>query len=220
MKRLTLHVTFPEPVTPLQRFIDDSPAVERFAVRKAMGATGEDDLVYYLTQFWGDPDAYEAFGAAARVHRYDLFDGPEGSFIVYSLEEVDPANDLLVSALHEVGVFFDLPTVYPVADGAVRLHFIGDHAGLQTVLERYPEAVDVTVERLATYAVSGDRPGLAGALTARQREAIDAAMSVGYYDVPRTGNLAAVSERLDCSTGAASQVLRRAESTVMAEVAG
>ncbi|QCC50446.1 helix-turn-helix domain-containing protein [Halapricum salinum] len=52
-------------------------------------------------------------------------------------------------------------------------------------------------------------------LTDRQREAVEAAREVGYYEVPRTGDIETVARELDCAVSTASTLLRRAESRLV-----
>lgn len=55
-------------------------------------------------------------------------------------------------------------------------------------------------------------------MTGRQFEAVRAAVDAGSYRAPREAGLAAVADRLDCATGTAGELLRRAERTVMANL--
>jgi predicted DNA binding protein len=72
-----------------------------------------------------------------------------------------------------------------------------------------PAAVSVDVNRIGEY----DAPPTSarGDLTDREYEAVSAAFAVGYYDVPRSGSLRAVADRLDCAPGTVSEHLRKAE---------
>ena len=55
-------------------------------------------------------------------------------------------------------------------------------------------------------------------LTPRQFEAISEAVECGYYHEPRDASLETVASRLDCSSGTAGELLRRAERTIMADI--
>ncbi|MFC6975764.1 helix-turn-helix domain-containing protein [Halomicroarcula sp. GCM10025709] len=52
-------------------------------------------------------------------------------------------------------------------------------------------------------------------LSDRQREAVEAALSLGYYDIPRTATHEAVADALDCAPSTAAEHLRKAESRVL-----
>lgn len=56
-------------------------------------------------------------------------------------------------------------------------------------------------------------------LTAKQRESIALAVDAGYYDTPRRASLDDLCEELEISKSAASQRLRKAESTIVKRVA-
>lgn len=110
-----------------------------------------------------------------------------------------------------------LMTVPPVEwgeDGSSTFTIIGTEADVGAAVEEVPEGVDVRVER-----VGGDRVTPAdarGALSTRQREAVEAGLAAGYYEVPREATVADVAARLDCSPSTAGEHLQRAESTVLA----
>lgn len=89
---------------------------------------------------------------------------------------------------------------------------LGD-AGDQTVaLDEIPEGVTIDVTYVGEFAASvGDR------LSRRQREAVAAAWDVGYYEVPREADVDAVAAELDCALSTASELLRRAESRLVAD---
>ncbi|NEU57192.1 helix-turn-helix domain-containing protein [Halorussus sp. MSC15.2] len=51
--------------------------------------------------------------------------------------------------------------------------------------------------------------------TERQQEAVETAVAVGYYDVPRTATHEDVAAELACAPSTASEHLRKAESKVL-----
>jgi len=57
-------------------------------------------------------------------------------------------------------------------------------------------------------------------LTFRQREVIELAYKLGYYDIPRRITLEELSEILDISPRAVSEILRRAEKKILERVLG
>jgi predicted DNA binding protein len=93
---------------------------------------------------------------------------------------------------------------------------VGDGSDIQSVLDGVPGEIDVTVNEIGSY----DRRGgtLAGVLSDRQLQAINAALELGYYEVPRAGSLADVAAALDCAESTASQLLRRAERDIFSRV--
>ena len=82
----------------------------------------------------------------------------------------------------------------------------------------------VRLDRLSTS--SGDDPGgrslelAADAVTDKQREAVRAAVSAGYYETPRDADLADLATELGVSRSAVSQRLAAVEAKLVAELAG
>ena len=78
--------------------------------------------------------------------------------------------------------------------------------------------LDVTVEEVGDY----DRrhATVASDVTDRQFEAVSAAVEVGYYAVPREAGLGDVAGELGCAESTASNLLRKAEASVMRRVVG
>lgn len=119
------------------------------------------------------------------------------------------------------GAFADraLVVVPPVRfddDAVLGMTLVGEGGDVQAVLDGMPSDVELTVDRIGPV----DRPGgpLAGALTARQLEAVTTAFDQGYYEVPRRADLAGVADTMGCAESTASQVLRRAERGLVAAV--
>ncbi len=52
-------------------------------------------------------------------------------------------------------------------------------------------------------------------MTERQREALEAALSVGYYEVPREADHEAVADAIDCAPSTAAEHLRRGEANAL-----
>jgi predicted DNA binding protein len=114
---------------------------------------------------------------------------------------------------HEV--FFDFP-IGSTADGRLRVVMIGETSEvLRTALADLPPALDVTVERIGPYPDGGE---LVSLLTDRQREVLDVALDLGYYDVPRGATHRDVAERLGLSVGTVSEHLQKIESRVFETV--
>jgi predicted DNA binding protein len=57
-------------------------------------------------------------------------------------------------------------------------------------------------------------------LTERQREALTAAVTHGYYDIPREADHEDVAAAMDCAPSTASEHLRKAEAMVMTSLFG
>ncbi|MEF8813524.1 MAG: helix-turn-helix domain-containing protein [Halovenus sp.] len=62
-------------------------------------------------------------------------------------------------------------------------------------------------------------PGLdESRLSNRQREAVEVALELGYYETPRTANQEDVAEAMGCATSTAAEHLQKAESKILRAV--
>ena len=147
---------------------------------------------------------------------WELSPCPDESFYLYVREQLRGRDQELVGAFTQPGLVGVLPVEYR-ADGTVRLTVVGPAERLQAAVEETPEGMDVEVLEVGEYGARG--LGAGSDLTERQYEAVVAAVDVGYYETPRAGTTEEVGERIDCAPGTAAELLRRAERTVMAEVA-
>jgi hypothetical protein len=104
-----------------------------------------------------------------------------------------------------------LPPVSFLGDGSAAFDAVGERDRLSALHDTLADYVDVTIEAVRDF----HRDGAPAALTARQREALEVAAAVGYYEVPREGSVADVAARLDCSRSTAGELLRKAEARVV-----
>lgn len=103
-------------------------------------------------------------------------------------------------------------------DGTVTFSMFGPGEMIQAAIDTVPNPVSVTVEEIS--GLQAMPQTVASALTDRQREAVEAAIEVGYYDVPRTGSQDDVATRLDCAPSTAAEHLRKIESKVLRSLFG
>jgi hypothetical protein len=116
------------------------------------------------------------------------------------------------SELLSVGAHDGLLPVSPVRyhrDGSFSFRVLGTVETLQAAVEALPEAVETRIERVGGYDFG--RPPLPPEFPPRQREALDVAFEVGYYDVPREATRDDIAERMGCAPSTASEHLQKAE---------
>ena len=165
----------------------------------------------------GSPvEPYEAaLRGTEEVIDYELSRRDDDSFYLYVRGEHTDADDRLVEAFSRQGLVLMMPIEFR-ADGTMRLTVIGPGDTVQRALDELPPEFDVDVRSIgeydARYFVTG------GDLTDRQYEAVEAAVECGYYEEPRRGSVSDVAAELGCAPGTAAEHLRRAESSVMADL--
>lgn len=216
MKHLRLTLEFGDAVIhPVHEFIDHSDAVERdVLLHGTVAAGGTDTFLFYVE---GDRDTYEAaLDAADRVRDHRVTPVDDGSFYVFVRDDSDPVDDLLHETFSRPGLVL-VPPVEFGERGRATLSLVGEPGALRDAVERVPESVGVTVERVGDY--EGYQATFDPALTDRQAEAVAAAVDLGYYDDPRRATVEDVGGALDCAPTTAAEHLRKAERAVMREVA-
>ncbi|RQG90491.1 helix-turn-helix domain-containing protein [Natrarchaeobius chitinivorans] len=145
------------------------------------------------------------------VTDYALTPDDGGSFYAYVRDSTTEPVREMFGPIQRCPAVVLPPVEY--ADGTVSYAVFGPPDEIQGALERFPPQIDVTVS-----AVSG-LSALAGtvesSVTDRQREALETALEVGYYEVPREANHEAVAEEIGCAPSTAAEHLRRGEANVL-----
>jgi predicted DNA binding protein len=106
-----------------------------------------------------------------------------------------------------------LPPVTFLETGTVRFEAVGETASLGAFHDRLSELGDAAIDRVHEF----ERHRAPVDLTERQRQALEAADDVGYYEIPRTGSIDDVAAALDCASSTAGELLRKAEATVVSD---
>jgi hypothetical protein len=161
----------------------------------------------------GDPDPLAAALAdAPAVRAFDVDDEvgtPDRFFLFVHTDGGDPLSKLLAIADRHA-LLLQRPITYP-ADGA-RVTVTGTATAIREAVGALPEEVVAEVDRVGAFDPDGS---VLARLTDRQRAAIEAAVEMGYYEVPRRATCGDVADRLDRSTSSTNELLRRAEANLL-----
>lgn len=103
------------------------------------------------------------------------------------------------------------PVVY--GDGGVTARLVGAAETITDIVETLPDAVDLEVHEVGERRLAAS--SIAAVLSDRQREAVLAALDLGYYDQPRQATHEDVAEALDCAPSTASEHLHKAEAKLV-----
>lgn len=98
---------------------------------------------------------------------------------------------------------------------AFRVVEVGREKDLRKLINETRDKIDVEVEQVGSYE---PLPYHRHELTERQREVVETAIELGYYESPRKATYEDIAVDLDCSPSAVGQHLRRAEAKVMSTV--
>ncbi|MFC7135880.1 helix-turn-helix domain-containing protein [Halobaculum litoreum] len=212
MKHVRLSITaggHESAIHPMYGLLTGAPFVERATALQWNRTDGTLGVLHYVE---GDAAAFdEAVGALDAVVEHALAPVDDGAFYAYVRDDtVGPVADLF-APLAAAGLVVVPPIRYR-RDGAVELSVFGPSDAVGALVDALDPPVEVTVERV------GGLTALAPAtrrLSPRQREAVEAALAAGYYEVPRTGSQRDVAEALDCAPSTAAEHLRKAEATLV-----
>ncbi|MFB6180136.1 MAG: helix-turn-helix domain-containing protein [Halorientalis sp.] len=208
MKRATLIIDRDSlDVHPLHEAVVDGSAVSRAEV-----LLWDDGRQTPTTLSWCDgPESAvdDLLDGLSIVEDYTLSPAQEGTYAFVWQEQLHPAPGVM-SVLSDPAVL-TLPPISYRADGSIALRLVGTHAALGDLVSRLSVDMSYSVTELTEYRGTGH----AARLTTRQRDALRAAVEVGYYDVPRTGTMTEIAAELDCAESTASELVRKAQATVV-----
>lgn len=181
------------------------------AKRVVNGVSFSEDHIRMVFQTTADSDALErVLCATENVTEYKIVSAGDESNYVYMEEETRSVEAYLQEVLEEFGLILVPP--FEFTTEGVRMVVAGEQGDIQEAVDALPDGLELEIERLGEYRGNGMDDDV---LTPRQREAVSAAIDVGYYAVPREGSVQDVADRLGCAASTASDHLRRAEATVM-----
>ena len=201
-----------ETIHPMHEFVCESPFVEREVILEGKAFGDTETLLVYVE---GDREAYEAaLRSRLDADEYDIASEDESGFYLYVRADLGEHQRHLHDALERETVVA-VPPIEFRSDRTMRLTLVGRPDDLRATLAALPDGMDAEVLAVGDHAQAFD-----DALTARQREALAAAWALGYYEVPRGAGIQAVADELDCAVSTASDLLRRAESRLVAASLG
>jgi len=103
-----------------------------------------------------------------------------------------------------------------VDEGGATMSLVGPHEAISGQLNEYEEAgVSPTLQRIGGY---GGPEYPMDDLTARQREVIETAWEMGYYEVPKEVSADEIAAELDLDPSTVNEHLQRAERNVLKQI--
>ncbi len=172
-----------------------------------------DETVILLGRLRGDLDeARRLLGEHADVLGYSISSEEPQQGLVYVHARPPPAMSRFLKLPRTHEVFFNFP-IGSTSDGRLQVVMLGEtNDVLREALAEVPSELDVTIQRIGPYPDAEGR--ILALLTDRQREVLNIALDLGYYDVPRQATHTDIAERLGLSTGTVSEHLQKIESRV------
>lgn len=174
--------------------------------------TSDQSRPAFLFEVTGDREQFrERLDGSEWVRHYDIAPIDERRFFLHLQAEARSIAREVFAAMTWESVIVVPPITY--RDGCVYGGILGDPADLQGTLDALPDLSNARVEEVSSVVPT---PGsLASKLSDRQREALQAASALGYYENPRRATQADVAERLGCAPSTAGEHLRKAEAKLV-----
>lgn len=97
--------------------------------------------------------------------------------------------------------------------GGVRVTLVGDDGTIQRVVDSIPDSLTLSLEGIGDY--HPDSEQLFSVLTERQQEILEAAVEMGYYEVPRNATHEDIAGEVGVSAGTVGEHLRKVEGKVL-----
>lgn len=216
MRYLQLRIELPpDSRHPMHQFLVERDALRRAYLRHWNFSNPEyvTTLLLVVGDVEAGRDAYlAALDDVEAVREYDAATIDDRGFYVYVRERAQKFASRLRALLTDTELLVVPPLEYG-PDGDLVLEIAGDQAALQALVDGLPEHFSASVDRLGEY--DAYRESHVAALTDRQRDVLEVARELGYYDVPREATVREVAEEVGCSKSTAANHLRKAEARLV-----
>ncbi|MFC7140854.1 helix-turn-helix domain-containing protein [Halosimplex aquaticum] len=178
-----------------------------------------DGTVTMLTEGTGDLDRYrEILESSPKVHEFTVADGEGDRGWGYSRVETNDLVEYMLERDRELELVRDMP-IEITDDGDQRVTLVGtEEAFARAARFDEPEGYDIEIEKTGEYHPESGR--LLDALTSRQREVLEAAVAVGYYEAPRQATHEDIAEAVGCSPATVGEHLQKIERAVFGALVG
>jgi predicted DNA binding protein len=146
------------------------------------------------------------------VLEFDVVDAGDRRHYVFVNAVAREPVDALLDVAEEHRLLLTPP--FHVTDTGLTVTVSGDPESLREAFAAV-EALDVSIEVEWTGGFQPDEPTPLARLTDRQREALQVAHRLGFYETPREASYDEIGAGLDCAPSTANELLRRAEACVV-----
>jgi predicted DNA binding protein len=151
----------------------------------------------------------EAARDTAGIESVTLSDADSGTS--YALLEARPTAipffETVVTAVARAGMILRRPIVY--RNNCSYAHVVGKSSPLQAMFDETADAIDVHVTEIGQFPCAAE--DRSSRLTNRQREVIETALAMGYYEQPRKITHQDIAAELGCGLSTVTEHLQKSE---------
>lgn len=194
---------------PIAHELDREPSIQRRAIHSIKLL--DDGTIAMLGEIEGDLDRYREIMESSPVVRAFTVSGDESGYVYSQVETSEQTRTMLER--RDAGDFIiDMPIEY-TEDGARKVTIIGQEESLLELSELF-DVGDTDIELVSMGPYAPEAEGVFADLTDRQREVLETALRMGYYEDPRGTTFEEIASELDIDHGTVGRHIRAIESKV------
>jgi predicted DNA binding protein len=199
---------------PLGQALVEEPSVERGNITWV--ELLDDGTAILIGKAWGDESRYrEILRESPYVLDFNVTSGEDWWYSYTHFEPTDTTREMLATK-YESGLVMEMPiTVDP--DGAMEVTLVGPEEAFRQGFEQ-PESAEYEFEIIETGPYHPDLNDLYVSLTERQREILDTALELGYYEAPREATHEDIAQVVDISPSTIGEHLQKIEACVLGQL--
>ncbi|WP_330633292.1 helix-turn-helix domain-containing protein [Halocatena halophila] len=172
----------------------------------------DDGTTVELSHIRNDPEHIrDALETDPRVLSYDVVPETSGGLVYIHSRASELVNDVLtILVRHKLVV--DWPITY-TTHGGHRVTVLGKDTQIRRTIEELPDTIQTILEGIGNYRPEIRQP--LSLLTGRQRQILELAVEMGYYEIPRHTTLGELGKALQITAGTVGEHLRKIESKII-----
>jgi hypothetical protein len=200
---------------PLGEQLSTDPAVERGKIYRV--DLLDDGTGLLLAEARGDRDRYrEILESSEHVLDFSIAgETEEGWWYSYTHFEPTEVTERMLGVRYDLGLAMEMP-IEVEPGGAMVVTLVGPEGAFAEAMRA--DDPEYELEVLETGEHTPDLDDLFLSLTDRQREVLEAAVELGYYDDPRAATHEDVAREVDAAPSTVGEHLRKVESRVFAQL--
>lgn len=197
---------------PMAAKLANEPDIRRKAIHSVKLV--DDGTLALLGEVEGDLDRYrELVEDSPEVITYAI-SGDESGYVYSQVEATDRAREMM-RRTEEGDFILQMPIEY-TDDGGRKFTVVGEEQAI-IELSSMMDLDEVEMELVSTGPYAPDQDGVFAELTDRQREVLETALELGYYEDPRQVTLEDIAAELGIDHGTVGRHIRAIESKVFSK---
>ncbi|MFC7071509.1 helix-turn-helix domain-containing protein [Halovenus rubra] len=176
----------------------------------------DDGTAILIGKAWGDESRYrEILRESPYVLDFNVTSGEDQWYSYTHFEPTDTTQEMLATK-YESGLVMEMPIIVN-PDGSMEVTLVGPEETFQQEFEE-SGSDGYKFEIIETGPYHPDLNDLYVSLTGRQREVLDTALELGYYETPREATHEDIAQVVDISPSTVGEHLQKIEACVFGQL--